>query len=143
MVLKHENLFHVGVVVEDLDQGMAEFRESLGVSWRQPFFPSADVKTPHGRSTMKVGAVYTEHGPVHYELLQRIDSGLWQTCGLHHLGYWSNDVAGDTERLVKLGYVLEGMMMREDEVIGAYLLLNGSSRIELTPRSSSQRLLGK
>ncbi|MFE5700362.1 VOC family protein [Rhodococcus koreensis] len=143
MVLAHEDLFHVGVVVEDLSEGMAEFGESLGLTWRRPFFPVADVKTPQGRQTMQVGAVYTEHGPVYYELLQRYDSGLWQTCGLHHLGYWSDDVAGDTERLVKRGYVLEGMMMRDDAVTGAYLLLNGSSRVELIPRSSSQRLLGK
>ncbi|GAA1510890.1 VOC family protein [Nocardioides humi] len=140
-MLRHEDLFHVGIVVEDLQAGMAAYGDPLGLDWRECFYPTPDVLTPEGFHTMEVGAVYSRSGPVHYELLQQHPGGLWADLGLHHLGYFTDDLPGEIERLCAAGATREGVMHRDGSPVGAYLLLD-RTRIELIPRSAADRLIG-
>ena len=53
------------------------------------------------------GFTYSAEGPQHIELLEGEPGSIWDgrvTPGLHHIGVWSDDVAGETSRLVKEGW---------------------------------------
>ncbi|MEV6654401.1 VOC family protein [Streptomyces sp. NPDC051219] len=143
MLLRHEDLFHVGIVVDDLQKGMEQYGDSPGLAWRECACPTPDVLTPQGCRKMRAGAVYSDNGPLHYELIQRDDDGLWQQVGLHDLGYFTDDLVGDIERLAEHGFAEEGVMHRDGLPTAAYVTLAGAIRVELIPRSSCQRLIGR
>ena len=56
--------------------------------------------------------------------------------GLHHVGYWSDDVAADSAELVRLGYAVEVAGKRPDgSTYWAYHRSPNGPRVELVCRS--------
>lgn len=134
-------MFHIGVIVEDLACGMAEWSEVLGVRWR-PLFSGVSAIHRGGTVTMMtIPAVYSEDGPVHLELIPLTRGTVWDVLGLHHVGFWSDDVETDIGRLVARGASVEAQMKRDGEVLAAYLVL-AMSRIEIIASTSRERLIG-
>jgi hypothetical protein len=134
-------MFHVGVIVEDLERGMAEWGDALGVRWRTPFSAVAQVHRAGTVADVQVAAVYSVAGPVHIELIPLSPGTVWDVLGVHHIGYWSDDLDGDIERQVATGTSVEALMRRDGRTLAAYLHL-GSARVELLPTTSRQRLVG-
>jgi hypothetical protein len=97
-----DNFFHVGIVVEDIHTAMDELGASLGVTWEEPH------TSTYGESTITVA--YTIEGPPYLELVQGDKEGPWSTedgSRLDHIGYWSDDVEGDSQRLSDSGSPFE------------------------------------
>jgi hypothetical protein len=134
-------MFHIGVIVADLERGMTEWAEALGVGWRSPFSGVSEIHRDGAVTLMPISAVYSVAGPVHVELIPLASGTLWDVLGFHHVGYWSDDVAVDIERLVAKGAALEAQMRREGEILAAYLTLS-RSRLELVASASRERLVG-
>jgi hypothetical protein len=134
-------LFHIGVIVEDLERGMAEWNNVLGVRWRPLFSGVSEIYRGGAVTRMSVPAVYSIDGPVHLELIPLVPGTVWDVLGLHHVGYWSDDVAADIDRLVARGASVEAHMKRNGEILAAYLTLSGS-RIEIIASASRERLVG-
>ena len=56
--------------------------------------------------------------------------------GIHHLGYWSDDVAADAARLTARGYAAEATGVRPDgTAVWAYHRSASGPRIELVSRA--------
>ena len=116
-VLRHEYLFHTGIVVDDLDAARQEYGEALGVSWRAG---GADVRllTDEGSRTVRTSYVLSKEGPHHVELVQSIPGTLWTTVApghAHHLGYWVDDLAAASDELERRGgHRLGSVAMRDD-----------------------------
>jgi hypothetical protein len=136
-----ERLFHVGVIVDDLTDGMAQWAALLGVCWRQPFAGVSEVHVGDTFSEEPFAAVYSVDGPLHVELIPARPDTIWGERGLHHLGYWSSDIATDCARLVDGGAEVEAVMKRDGTVLAAYLRI-GTSRIELNDSGARDRLIG-
>jgi Glyoxalase/Bleomycin resistance protein/Dioxygenase superfamily len=134
-------MFHIGVIVEDLECGMAEWSEVLGVRWRPLFSGVSEIHRGGAMTTMPIPAVYSEDGPVHLELIPLTRGTVWDVLGLHHVGFWSDDVAADIDRLVARGASVEAQMKRDGEILAAYLTL-AMSRIEIIASTSRERLIG-
>jgi hypothetical protein len=104
-ILLHSNLFHTGVVVDDLAAAKEEYGESLGLTWRSG---GAKVRlvTDEGSRTVRSAYALSREGPHHVELVQSVEGTLW-TAGAsgraHHLGYWVNNVAAASEALIRHG----------------------------------------
>jgi catechol 2,3-dioxygenase-like lactoylglutathione lyase family enzyme len=98
-------LYHVGIVVADLDAAMAEYGSVFGVEWTGRLGADQPIRFPDRTATITFAAVYSRQGPCRLELVQEIPGTLW-TCGrgLHHLGFWCDDVAAAGARLEKAGY---------------------------------------
>jgi hypothetical protein len=82
-----------------------------------------------------VRTVHSCQGPLHIELLEGSPGSIWETplttC-VHHVGYWSDDIAGDIERLGHEGWSLELSLFAGGRPVEfAYLSKAGSIRIEL------------
>jgi hypothetical protein len=129
--------FHVGIVVDDLDATLAEMADLLGYEWCPQISVETPVILPDGETSLGLKFAYSRTTP-RVEVIQSIPGTLWipaPQSGLHHLGYWSHDVAVDAERLTSQGYACEAAGLRPDgEQIWAYHRSPGGPRIELVSR---------
>lgn len=129
-------LFHIGVVVPDIDAAMRELGEQFGIEFDPPKLFSASMRFgPDEERRRTVMYSYSRQGPPFLELVQAMPSSIWTPEGgarMHHVGVRTPDVAKEAERLQRLGYRLE--------VIGgpdvtpnafAYLVNEWGVRVEL------------
>ena len=99
------DLFHTGIVVDDVDAAKAEYSDLMGVTWGfegevdQPvWFPDT------GGRTVTFRFAYTDQGPHRLELVRPIPGTLWEVTGVghaHHLGFWCDDVPRVSAELVQ------------------------------------------
>jgi hypothetical protein len=103
--LRHANLFHTGIVVDDLASATEELGERLGVTW---FEGGGDVRviTDDDARTVRASYALSREGPHHVEVAQSVDGTVWTATApghAHHLGYWVDDVAAASAELTRLG----------------------------------------
>jgi hypothetical protein len=94
--------YHLGIAVRDLEAAMADLGRSLGLHWTS----IEGFRAPEGQ----VRFCYSREGPPHLELLEGPAGTVWDsTAGdhMHHVGYWSTDIAADRELLHGRGMPLE------------------------------------
>ena len=108
--IDYARCYHQGVRVPDLDTAMAELGTALSLAWCEPQERDQAVWLPDiGATTVSLRFTYSSAGPQHVELLQGAPGSVWdgtEQPGLHHVGLWSDDIAGETERLVAAGWQL-------------------------------------
>ena len=103
--LRHADLFHTGIIVDDLEAAKQELGERLGVTW---FEGGAEVRvlTDDGARTVQTAYTLSREGPHHVELTQSVEGTLWTVAApghAHHLGYWVDDVRAASASLAQLG----------------------------------------
>ena len=100
------DLYHTGLVVDDLRSAMQSFTKALGVEWAGPVASSAPLRhCERGLVERESLVAFSRGGPQLLELIQPISGELWDPPGaprLHHLGFWVDDLAAESERLVAL-----------------------------------------
>jgi len=135
--VRAEDQFHVGIVVEDLDGSMAEMTEMFGYAWAAPLAVQTPVVLPDREFMLDLRFTYSTTPP-RVELVRSVAGTLWTPAagsGVHHLGYWSDDVATDAALLEAHGYANEAKGLREDGgAVWAYHRRPGGPRIELVSR---------
>lgn len=135
--MRAEDQYHVGIVVPDLDRAKAEFAELFGYEWASELaFPTPVTFADGAEETLDLRLVYSRNQP-RVELVQSIGRAPWvpSDSGVHHVGYWSDDVDADSAALAALGY--------EREVSGgvfAYHRSPAGARIELVHRSVQEAM---
>jgi hypothetical protein len=109
-MLDYQGIYHTGVRVAHLETAMDELGAGLGVSWCRIQEREQPVWLPGaGATTIPLRFTYSAEGPQHIELLEGAPGSIWdgrEQPGVHHVGVWSDDVAGDTARLLGLGWRL-------------------------------------
>ena len=103
--LRHADLWHTGIVVDDLEAAMDELGDELDVTW---YRGGAEVRmiTDDGARTVTTAYALSKEGPHHVELGQSIIGTLWTVTApghAHHLGYWVDDVTAASAALDALG----------------------------------------
>lgn len=136
-------LFHVGIRVADIDKAMEQYSAGVGTSWaklqqrRQPvWLPGA------GTTELDLRFTYSTAGPVHLELLQGPAGSVWagdEEPGAHHLGYWVDDVAAATTKLVDQGWSLEAAAADPRQGYGAFTYVRSPAGILVEPVSAAVR----
>jgi catechol 2,3-dioxygenase-like lactoylglutathione lyase family enzyme len=101
-------IWHLGLAVPDLDQGMAEIGELFDLTWRPVVTRSMTMKDEHGRShDVDCHVTFSLGGPFAVEIWQAIPGTPLATpeAGwFHHVGYWVDDHAAEKQRLNDLGF---------------------------------------
>src|SRR5258706_8997702 len=101
--------FHVGIVVDDLDATLSSLTEMFGYEWTDELTVPTPVLLPDGEVVIEFSFVYSRNTP-RLEVIRSRPGTLWvavEGSGIHHLGYWSDDVQVDADRFVARGYLLE------------------------------------
>jgi hypothetical protein len=99
------------VVVDDLDAALPRLSELFGYRWSDVFEGRVQVWLPDGDRGIPLRFVYSRTVP-RIEVIQAIEGTVWVPStgsGIHHLGYWSDDVEGDGARLEASGYAREAL----------------------------------
>jgi Glyoxalase/Bleomycin resistance protein/Dioxygenase superfamily len=129
--------FHVGVVVDDLESTLADLTELFGHRWGETFSAPVQVRVPSGEQEIPLCFSYSMTEP-RVEVIRTIPGTLWTPAagsGIHHLGYWSDDVPGDSERLSARGYEEEAAGVTPDgTAYWAYHRHRQGPRIEIVSR---------
>lgn len=143
--MKAADHFHVGIVVDDFDRALDELAELFGHEWCPPLSVTTPVVLPDGETTVDLLFTYSRTVP-RVEVIRSMPGTLWvppPASGVHHLGYWSDDVAADAARLRSRGYAAEATGVRPDGVaVWAYHRHVDGPRIELVSRSLAPGLQG-
>jgi hypothetical protein len=107
--VRAEDQFHVGIVVDDVESTLAELSELLGYEWcDEVLFPTA-IDLPTGDAVVDMRLTYSMTSP-RLEIIQTVGGTLWEPAsgsGIHHLGYWSDDVVQDSDELERRGFAME------------------------------------
>lgn len=100
-------IFHTGFVVPDIAAGMAELTAALGCAWAPLQVQRLPLRTPEGDAEVELHFTYSTAAH-HLELIEAVPGTVWAAqppgaMAAHHVGIWSEDVAGDSERLSSAG----------------------------------------
>ena len=127
--------FHAGVVVDNLDAAMGDLRELFGYEWCPTLTVPLPVKLPVEEQTVELTFTYSTSTP-RLELIETVPGTLWSpVAGVHHLGYWSDDLVGDGERLQSKGYSMEAAGLSPDgTALWSYHRKANGFRVELVDR---------
>ena len=135
--------FHVGIVVDDFDGTRAELSDLFGYEWCQEFRAPIPVRFPTGDTTVEMRFTYSMTAP-HIEVIACIPGTVWVPAsgsGIHHVGYWSDDVGADAAALTRQGYEMEAIGPNPDggAMWGSYRSAGGP-RVELVDRKLAPML---
>lgn len=135
--MKAADQFHIGIVVDDFESTLAELSAIFGYQWCEEMASSVQVQLPTGDVVLDMKATYSMSSP-RLEIVQSIPGTLWAPAagsGVHHLGYWSDDVAADSADLERRGYAAEAVGKRPDGTpYWAYHRSSTGPRIEIVSR---------
>jgi hypothetical protein len=131
--VKAEDLYHVGIVVDDLDAALRSLTAVGGYRWCDQYEGDQVVETRDGELTIPLRFAYSMSEP-RLEILQSVPDTLWvpASSGIHHLGYWSDDVDADLAALVGAGLEVEARAPLPDgSTLWAYCGAPSGPRTEL------------
>ncbi len=101
------NLFHVGILIRDMDEATERFSNTLGLTFKEPAVAHVDAfEQPSGMSILDLRITWSIEGPPYLELLESQDNeGLYgfHQEGLHHIGMWEPNPEELMKRLVRMG----------------------------------------
>lgn len=143
-----ENVYHMGVVVADIQRAIAELSQQLGIDFEAPFSVSvgADYKGVFGQHAVTVS--YGRQGPPYLELLQGAPGGIWAIEDgprMHHLGVWVEDLGNEVRRLEAAGMRTEMLGKDADgnPRLFAYMSNAHGVRVELVDAAGRPGLLAR
>jgi catechol 2,3-dioxygenase-like lactoylglutathione lyase family enzyme len=141
-------LFHTGMIVQDLQSAIELYTLAFGMRFAEPLVTSGLMLTNDGLRNRTSWVTYSLDGPHRVELIEQADDAAWQTARggpqVHHLGFWVDDLAGETERLEGLGFTFEvGGRDAHGDLAGVVYLANevGGLLIELVDRVTAAQLV--
>jgi catechol 2,3-dioxygenase-like lactoylglutathione lyase family enzyme len=143
-----ENVYHIGVVVADINRAIAELSNQLGIAFEPPAAVSVGAEYRGAFSQHTVTVSYGRQGPPYLELLQGTPGGIWAAQDeprMHHLGVWVDDLAGEVKRLETAGMRVE--MLGKDAAgnprLFAYLRNDHGVRVELVDSVGRPALIAR
>jgi catechol 2,3-dioxygenase-like lactoylglutathione lyase family enzyme len=140
--MRAEDQFHLGLVVEDFDAALAEFSTAFGYEWCDEIGGKLAVTLPAGETVVDFMCVYSRTTP-RLEIVRGIPGTLWAPPdggGVHHVGYWSDDVGADCAGLAGRGYTVEASRIGSAGSAFAFLRGPGGVLVELVDRAAQPML---
>jgi lactoylglutathione lyase len=118
-------VYHVGYVVEDLDEAMTRFSEAMATRWVDHFV-RVKYRSEHDTIVdVELHTSFSLDGPTHIELIQAAPGTIWEIGAgqqLHHVGMWTDDIRSDAQRLTSSGLpaVATGLNLVDESAAGYF-----------------------
>jgi hypothetical protein len=103
-------MFHVGIVVPNLDAGRSRFAELLGIRWGPIVEGDIAVRDGEGNDLVVPNRICYSTQPPYLELIQEVAGTPWvcnEHSNLHHIGFFSEALAADSADLSAAACPLE------------------------------------
>ena len=109
--MARSELFHVGIVVPDIEAATRRFTELLGTEWGPVVEMPNTFRWANGDDVTlpNFKMCYSRSGP-HLELIEEEPGSPWvcnEHSNLHHIGFYSDTVVPSSEKLTSLRCPLE------------------------------------
>lgn len=102
-MLHPSDLYHVGMVVPDVDIAASELEAIGGQQFYDPTTNKRVLTTAAGPLDVEFKVRYSR-GPFRLELIRAVPGTLWVAgAALHHLGYWCDDLESGIAELERAG----------------------------------------
>ena len=141
--MKAEDLFHVGIVTDDMEATQTQLSSLLGYEWGPEIGAPIEVTLPSGLVTVEVRCAFSITTP-RLEVVRSVPGTFWEPAegsGVHHAGYWSDDVDADAAELTSQGYVTEATRSGPDgSLFFAFLRSDTGYRMELVTRAAEPHM---
>ena len=134
-------IYHVGIVVSDLQKAMGELTSLASLSWGNPQVYTGLMTMQGTQLRFEQTFAISLDGPPHIELLGQLDGTVWNRTGLHHLGIWSDNVDEDCSLVQTRGCALESISVsaQDERTSGRYFGVPAlDSRLEIVSREISE-----
>jgi catechol 2,3-dioxygenase-like lactoylglutathione lyase family enzyme len=109
--MKPENLYHTGIIVDDIEAAKRWYTIVMGYRFSSTAGEGHEqlVELASGPKTISGMRIAYSLNEPRIELVSAIPGTIWQPtkAGVHHLGYWSEDVDGDLANLLANGAEFE------------------------------------
>jgi hypothetical protein len=98
-----ESYFHVGLIVPKLEPALEELTALLGLAWRDTVDGDVPVRNADGsEQVVRIRFAYSQQAP-YLEVIEGVPGTPWaysdEGSNLHHLGFFSDDVPADAQRV--------------------------------------------
>jgi catechol 2,3-dioxygenase-like lactoylglutathione lyase family enzyme len=137
IILQPTDLYHVGLIVDDIDTAAKRLTAVNGYGWTKPVEAVLAVTTPERDYEVPFKFIYSLQAP-HLELIQQVPGTIWSTMpdtAAHHLGYWVDDLAATAAGLEQAGYRQEARPAGDELAMFAYYTDPAGVRIEIVDRA--------
>ncbi|MGW3106118.1 VOC family protein [Streptomyces sp. NPDC001100] len=134
--MRAEDQFHLGLVVEDFEATLAEFSAAFGYEWCAEIGGAVPLALPTGDAVLDISCASSRTLP-RLEIVRRVPGTLWEPVaggGVHHVGYWSDDVSADAAELTRQGFVTEARRTGSGGAPFAFLRGPSGLLVELVDR---------
>ena len=133
------SIWHIGIAVPDLEEGKAELGEVFGLHWRPSRVRKLTLADAVGRPCeVECHVVFSLGGPFAVEVWQAIPGtplDVPEAGGVHHIGYWVDDLAATASALEDAGYRQEARPSGAGLSKFAYYIDPAGVRIEIVDRA--------
>ena len=111
-------LYHVGIVVPDVEVAKAHLRDLLGITWG-PVVETEGLTVREGDATDRIvpNTLCYSTEPPYVELVQEVPGTVWECnehSNLHHIGVWTDALPADSAIYTELRCPLQ-LCGRDDE----------------------------
>jgi hypothetical protein len=104
MIGEAGEIYHVGVIVPDIEAAIPAYTASTGLTWCKLQDWQLPVLIDGEPATVRSRFTYSHQGPTLVELVEENTETIWRVRdGLHHIGRWTADLRGDLARLEEAG----------------------------------------
>jgi hypothetical protein len=111
-------LYHVGIVVPDVEAAMAHFTDLLGITWGPVVETEAyPVREGDGTERIVPNTLCYSTEPPYLELVQEVRGTVWECnehSNLHHIGVWTDALPADSATYTELRCPLQ-LCGRDDD----------------------------
>jgi Glyoxalase/Bleomycin resistance protein/Dioxygenase superfamily len=101
--------FHSGLIVGNTEAAMRDLGRAFGLEWSTIKESETAVWTRDGRLDLMFRGGFSKPGPTRLELIEAVPGSPWDGPGdvvLHHVSFWSSDLAADSAELAAKGFPL-------------------------------------
>jgi len=139
-------MFHVGIVVPDVDAARERLTALLGVGWGPIVETTAlELRAADGSDLVVPNRICYSTAPPYLELVEEVPGTPWvcnEYSNLHHIGFFSTEVAADSAELSVARCPLEiaGRAAGQSPAGFAYHRDNLGVRIELVDATLRQMM---
>jgi catechol 2,3-dioxygenase-like lactoylglutathione lyase family enzyme len=99
-------LYHVGIVVPDIEAAKAHFTDLLGITWGPVVHTDTlDMRDGDGSDLVFPNTLCYSTEPPHLELVLEVPGSVWECnehSNLHHIGVWTDALPADSNRYSEL-----------------------------------------
>ncbi len=133
-MIEYEGLFHIGIIVADMNRGMADIARRFGVAFPDPREANVRVRYRGVESQVPVKFAYSMQGPPYIELIESVPGTVWEASSgsrIHHLGVFCDNIEDEIAKLESEGFTYEAASLGADGSMQGAQYINNETLVRL------------